>query len=178
MAYRIVILSALVLLLGGFLTLRIGTILYARTQPKRRRLAATSLGTSTTSPTISYPVRYCSESHFHRPFRLRPWEAEGTFSLTDTHFAFAQRSSKTGRFLPQVEFAKEDCRVEYIPRSFLRDGGLSWFAIEKDGVRHYFNAGRQVDLSSGESTTTTGVYEAVSDSYVQSSRLDDTQWRA
>lgn len=113
----------------------------------------------------SHPVRYCSEALFNRRLRLLPWEAVGTFTVGDTNFEF-DGVTRDGKKL-HFDFDKLDSRVQYVDRNFLRDGGLSWFAVEFDDVRYYFTSeGALPDFETP--LTTTGVYEAVSDVYVNS----------
>lgn len=111
----------------------------------------------------AYPACYSSAPHFRNLFRITPWEARGVFIVAEQEFRFEGRGRK-GEHVA-LQFGKRDAFVTYIPRSFLRDGGLSWFAVRLGDEIHYFTSERGVpDFS--ELPTTTGIYEAVTDTYV------------
>jgi len=115
-----------------------------------------------------HPVRYCSEDRFNKFFKLFPWEASGVLAVSDSHIAFGGRNIDGGDM--ELEFSRFDATVTYLDRKFIRDGGLSWFRIGAmspgdDARAHYFTCGIS-NPALGPMTTTTGLYEALSEEYI------------
>ncbi len=122
------------------------------------RVASTSTGEN------RHFVYYSSPKRFFRHVKLFPWDAYGEFCIGEFELVFRGRMRNGERV--DLSFPKFDSLMTYVPGYFLRDGGLTWVAIGSHREMHYFTCGRALlDLSTN--TSTTGLYEAVTDTFVR-----------
>ncbi len=156
--------AAIIVFFGG----RVASLIYIKIRQKMPISIESFVSESDRNrlDTECYLVRYSPQEHFKKVFRLLPWSAVGVFIIRANEFEFVGRKLSS---LKEVKFSfpKDEARLSYIPKSFVRDGGLSWFAIELDGEEFYF-ASEQLPVlkDKKESMSTTGIYNLVSDLYI------------
>ena len=110
-------------------------------------------------------VYYSSPSRFWKHIKLVPWDAYGEFTIGDFELTFSGHTKRGEKI--ELTFPKFDSLMTYVPANFLRDGGLTWVAIGNHKEMHYFTCGRAMLEISTVSTSTTGLYEAVTDTFVR-----------
>lgn len=111
-------------------------------------------------------VYYSSPARFWKHIKLVPWDAYGEFCIGEFELVFRGRR-RNGESV-DLTFPKFDSLMTYVPANFLRDGGLAWVAIGNNREMHYFTCGRALlKLPPSSSTSTTGLYEAVTDTFVR-----------
>lgn len=122
-----------------------------------------------------HPVKYSSEEHFKNHFRYTPWQARGILAIRpggNTFFGIKEDGE-----LINLSFEKNESRVTFVEPKFVRDGGLSWFVIEVNGEKHYFTYESQPNFQDTQVVnnrlTTTGMYEALSDTYLNAKTFNE-----
>ena len=164
----IVLISCIVVAALGFLIFRFCVALAANSISAREKK---TIALELSDVGSQHPVFYASQLKFASLFSKLPWEAAGVLVSRAENYEFHVDSARGPQLL--IRIPKQESKIHYLQRGFLRDGGLSWLEIELYGEKHYFTAGKvlpRLEQSSSPQLSTTGVYEALSDTFIRMPR--------